>query len=112
MITSGRAGIGKQSGQALAIGLIKAFALGHHVGFGMAELWWRTCWSRGKGPSLKVFFDFARETWRYAPLLDLAIEVRGRGRWRVVCPSPCVEDRRGSPQQHHAGAFYKRYASL
>ncbi|ODT46798.1 MAG: hypothetical protein ABS70_00330 [Nitrospira sp. SCN 59-13] len=37
----------------------------------MAELTWRTCWSRCNGPPLEILFDFTQETWRHAPLLDL-----------------------------------------
>ena len=69
--TSRRAGIGKEHSEALAVRLVETLALGHHVRFGMAELWRRTCRTRGKGPSLKVFFHFPQQPWCHAALLDL-----------------------------------------
>jgi hypothetical protein len=42
MLTAGRTGVGKQRRECLALSLIEAFALRHHVGHLVAKIWWQT----------------------------------------------------------------------
>lgn len=107
MGASDRTGIRKERGQALAVSLIEALALGHHVRFGMAELRRRTSGNGDKWFPLEFFFEFSQGAWCHAALLDfltgwmagrrrLACLFRGRIGWMAGCehegehhPAPC-----------------------
>ena len=71
MTASDRARIWKERRQALALDLIEALALRHHVRFGVAKLWRRTGWNRGERLSLEIIFHVSKQAWCHAALVDV-----------------------------------------